>query len=205
MVLIRSPLLRCTVLAAAWVVPFSTYAGSHKEIDLKTSSDADGGERQVSICARPSPGAGVPGHMFVALSEKLPNKERSYLAIGHTTAATPVAAVLSYNGILGTVNGYLGEEKYTASQEQCLVLNVNRDAYAQTMAMLQPDLSKLIPGVFPPTPKHPILLAYSLGASDCMALAIGVATNFQQKGVAVPKRESTELPMTYVRRMIDAN
>jgi len=143
--------------------------------------------------------------MFVALSEKLPNQERIYLAVGHTTSAPPLAAVLSYNGLLVTVSGYIGEEKYTASQEQCLVLNVNRAAYVQTMAMVQPDLSKLLPGISPPSTGNPVLLAYSLGANDCMSLAINIATSFHDKGITIPKREIAELPMTYVRRLIDAN
>lgn len=204
MVLNRVTLIRSAALIVT-IIPVIGIAGPHKELDLKKFSDDDGGERQVSICARPSPGIGVPGHMFVALSEKLPIRERTYLALGHTTTATPLMAVLSYKGFLGTVDGYIGEEKYTSSKERCLVINVNRVGFAQAMSLVKPDISKVLPGASLPSLEHPVLLAYSLGDSDCMALAINVARVFQNGGVNVPERKTGELPMNFVRRLIDTN
>jgi hypothetical protein len=42
-------------------------------------------------------------------------------------------------------------------------------------------------------------------AEDCMTFMIAVANTLSRKGVVVPARRTTELPMDYMRRFVDAN
>ena len=179
----------------------TTQAGPHKKIDLRVKSDADGLERDVLICSRPSGTASIPGHMFLAFSTRsLTTGHRTYYTVGHTTSSPLPQTLMTYTGIIPNVTGYLAEERYTNAQEQCLVLAVNQGDYDKAFALARPSIEKIIGNK---TPMGPLLLAYSLGADDCMGLAISTAKAF--KGVQVPERKPTELPMNYVRRLIDTN
>ena len=184
--------------SAAWAAP-------HKVLDLKVQSDPDGYDREVSICARPSPGTEVPGHMFVAFGAGKGEGTRTYLAVGHTTSVPAKSTILTYTRLLGPVSGYIAEEKYTSTREQCLVLKVNLKDYDLALSIAQPNLAAILPGANPPDAEHPVVLGYSLGQNDCMNLATGVARLFASRGVKVPDRGATELPMTYIRRLIDSN
>lgn len=198
-------MLRTLFIVITGFASFSLWAAPHKVLDLRVQSDPDGYEREVSICARPSPGTNVPGHMFVGFSSSEVNGKRTYLALGHTTSAPSKATLLTYSRLVGPVSGYIAEENYTSTREECLVLQVNRKDYDLALSLAQSSLTTALPGANAPDSNHPIILAYSLGQNDCMKLAIGVANHFTSRGVVVPVRGATELPMTYVRRLIDAN
>lgn len=173
-------------------------AAPHAVKDLRTSTDADGIAREISFCARPTPGSPVPGHAFVAFST-LDKGSRQFTTVGHTTLASKVDAILTYTAILPSVPGLLSEEHYTSVKEKCLVLKVNKDAYEAAMAAAQPALSRLFP-----SGNKPLLLAYTLGSNDCLGFMIGVARSFGAK-VKIPVRGSTELPLAYLRNFIDTN
>lgn len=177
-----------------------SYAAPHKVINLKLKTDIDGQEREVSICARPSPGSSsLPGHMFVAFSSVNPEGKRSYTALGHTTSATPSKALLSYTKLIEGVAGQIKEEIYSDAKEKCLVIMVNKDAYERALSIAKPSIDKFIDDK-----SGPLTLSYKLGEQDCMTLAVNTAKAISNQ-IKVPERGSTELPMQYVRRLIDSN
>ncbi|MCU7646881.1 hypothetical protein [Pseudomonas piscis] len=195
------PILTRTLGILALLASAAAQAGPHKELDLRVKSDADGLEREILICARPSGTASVPGHMFLAFSTRSAvSGHRTYYTIGHTTSAPLAQTLLTYTGLIPNVSGYLTEERYTHAQEQCLVLAVNQGDYDRAFALARPSMEQIAGNM---TSAGPLLLGYSLGANDCMTLAIGVAKIFP--GIKVPERKATELPMDYVRRLIDSN
>lgn len=171
-------------------------AAPHKEIDLRTMSDPSG-DHGISLCARPSPTGSVPGHAFVVYSVKPPGKDRKILSLGFTTSSGPAKAVLSYKGWLATTDGYLGEERYTSINEECLVVHVDKAVFDQAWSLAHPLAS------IPALADLRLMAAYTLSSNDCMTFMTNVATSL--KGVKVPARGATELPLAYVRRLIDAN
>lgn len=174
----------------------SVLAAPHKELDLRTMSDPSG-DYDISLCARPSPGGNVPGHAFVVYSVKPPGKDRKVLSLGFTTSSGPAKAVLSYKGWLTAADGYLGEERYTSINEKCLVVHVDKAVFDKAWALSHPLAS------IPALADLRLTAAYTLSENDCMTFMSKVATSL--KGVNVPARGATELPLAYVRRLIDSN
>lgn len=201
----KARILNVVFAATVVLMPLHAVAGPHATKDLRNSTDADGGDREISICARPSPDTAknLPGHVFVAYSLRQKSGARLYLAVGHTTFAPPARTLITYFGA-APVSGHLQEELYTSSKEECLVLKVNEADFNRAYQLSRPFLP---PGNFTPDPRNwsPVLLAYTLGENDCMGFATGVARSFESRGLTVPQRGSTELPLQYVRRMIQAN
>lgn len=178
------------------LIPIKSLAGPHKEIDLRTMSDATG-EYDISLCARPSPSGPVPGHAFVIYSHKPPGKDRKILSLGFTTSSGPAQAALSYKGWLTKADGYLGEERYTSLNEQCLVAHVDKSVFDQAWGLAHPLAT--IPGLADLRWTG----AYTLAQNDCLTFMSKVADSL--KGVKVPERGATELPLAYLRRLIDSN
>lgn len=189
--------LNCALLAilsASWPLAFA------KTLDLRNQTDADGGSREINLCARPSPDKpGLPGHAFIAFSETTKDGIRTFRAIGHTVFSVG-EALLSYTGLV-TATGALVDEKYTSIKQQCLTLQVNKADYERSYGLAAQPL-KVIGIVFDET--KPIQKAYSLAAEDCVGFLITQAQYFSPK-LIVPSRNSSELPLNYVRRLIDAN
>lgn len=179
------------------------YAGPHKVIDLRNKSDTDGLTREVSLCARPSPPpapAALPGHMFLGFGQSNPDMTWSYSAVGHTTSAPLANTLLTYTGLVPSVPGYLGGEKYTATKEQCLVFQVNKQPYETALSYVKSPLDQLLS---PWQPRPPVLLAYSLGSDDCIGFSVQVINSLLPAGKTLPPRGPLELPLDYVRRIID--
>ena len=173
---------------------------SAKTIDLRNQTDADGALREISFCARPSPDkAELPGHAFVSFSIRKKDGTRAFRAIGHTVFSV-VDALISYSGLI-PASGALIDERYTAIKQECLTLQVNQSDYEASYALAaQPLLAVGIKF----DEKLPIQKAYTLGAEDCVGFVIGQTKRYAQK-VVVPKRTTNELPLPYIRRLIDAN
>ena len=171
-----------------------------KTVDLRNQTDGDGGSREISFCARPSPDKpGLPGHAFIAFSETSKDGKRAFRAIGHTVFSAG-EALLSYTGLV-TADGALVDEKYTSIKQQCLTLQVNKPDYQKSYGLVAQPLKAI--GVVLDESK-PIQKAYSLAAEDCVGFLITQAQLFSPK-VKVPSRNNGELPLNYVRRLIDAN
>ena len=181
----------------------SSLAAAHREIDVGAQSQPDGMTYQVSLCARPSVDTpkNKPGHAFVGFSRSRPGGERTYTALGHTTFAGTAAALLSYQGYLGSVPGYISAERYSHVNERCLVINTSKELYERAWRIAA-GYKAILEAEF--EPGEGISLDYSLGADDCMAFANSVAIVFAP-AVKIPSRGATELPMDYVRRLIDSN
>ncbi len=179
-------------------------AGPHKTLDLRNKTEVDGGEREISICARPSPDASLnlPGHMFVGYSLRMPGRPRAYVALGHTTHAPPTDALLSYLRVFPPVAGSISDERYTATLERCLVMKVGKADFEAAYALATARAASFTPN---PANWPPTSLSYRLGSQDCMHYAISVAELFKSKGLRIPQRGATEMPLAYVRRLIEAN
>lgn len=171
-------------------------------VDLRTSSDVSG-EYEIGFCARPSQDAvkRLPGHAFVSFSFRTPDGKRTFTSIGHTVqlGVPPTTAAWSYFG--DSVSGYLAEEKYTSAMESCLVAKVNRAEYDKGFALTKNPLASM--GVVPTDVA--VLQAYKLGADDCVSFMISVANVLVPRGLKVPQRGATELPLQYMQRFIASN
>lgn len=189
--------LSCALLAIASA---SSSLALAKTLDLRNQTDADGGIREISLCARPSPDKpGLPGHAFIAFAEITRNGKMNFRALGHTVFSVG-EALLSYTGLV-TAEGAMIEEKYTSIKQQCLTLQVNKVEYERAYGLVAQPLKDI--GVeFDET--KPIQKAYSLAAEDCVGFLITQAQIFSSK-ISIPSRDSNELPLNYVRRLIDAN
>lgn len=189
-------------IRAALLIVSLSFPASAKEIDLRNQTDTEG-EYNIAFCARPSPApapAGLPGHMFVAFSKTVGNNERTFVAIGHTIGAgvKDAAALWSY---FKPVNGLLKEEMYTSIQQNCLDVRVNKADFDKAFAKTADPLASL--GIT--TGQDVVLQQYSLGAEDCMTFTVGVAQVIAPRGLVVPARGGTELPMDYIQRLVNAN
>lgn len=196
----NSALLAAAAFGLACTMP---QPASSKDIDLRTMSEASG-VYDVAFCSRPSPDpSGKPGHAFVAFSHKPPDGDRDFLAIGLTVAAgvTPAGSILSWFYWGSPVSGRLKAEQYTDIRQNCLNVGVDKQDYDRARALTDDPLQKLgvtqAPGI--------IFENYKLGAEDCMTFLTAVARKLEGKGLKVPQRGGTELPMHFVQRFIDAN
>jgi hypothetical protein len=172
-----------------------------KSLDLGTISDPSG-EYDIAFCARPSPDStGKPGHAFVAFSHKSAQGDRDFFAVGHTvgTGTTVASATWSYWG--SPIQGRLKEERFTALRQICLTIRVNQPDYDSGVAQTVNPLAKL--GLA--RSGDIIFESYKLGAEDCINFVISVANVLRSKGLKIPDRGATELPMDYMRRFIAAN
>lgn len=195
-----SPVYVAFAAALLGVAP-ATSAAPHRVVDMARMSDPDGTRYSVSLCARESPGAlGVPGHAFVAFSTLTRDGERSYVAVGHTTRAGAAAALLSYKGWIGSAHGQIAEEQYTAVTENCLVINTDREGYDRAWALANARFT--LPGSSQGTTLH---MAYTLGERDCIDFMVLIAEVFVPRGLVLPTRAETDVPLAYARRIIDAN
>ena len=171
-----------------------------KEIDLSTRTDATG-TYDIAFCSRPSPQGNIPGHMFVSYSHVDPEGNRDFTAIGHTINAGvgPVSATWSYFG--DAVGGHLAEEKYTHVKQNCLSVRVNKEDFDKSRALADNPLKNIgiinVPSI--------VFESYKLGEKDCMSFAISVAQVLQPRGLKIPPRGATELPIAYMSKFIAAN
>jgi len=185
----------------AFSLLFASHQSNAKSIDLSNLTDPTG-VYNVAFCARPSPDtAGKPGHAFVAYSHAAPNGDRDFVSIGHTLGAGvgPVSATWSYFG--SPVSGLLKEERYTSIKQNCLDVVVNKADFNKARALAEDPLFKLGLTVQTGT----VFEAYKLGLDDCMTFLISVAETLKSKGLKIPARGATELPMAYIVRFIAAN
>lgn len=176
-------------------------SASAKTIDLRNKTDVDGGVREVSFCARPTPGnVGLPGHAFVTFALIKKDGEIIFRSIGHTVFSIG-AAIMSYDAII-PASGALKLEYYTSTKQECLTVQINKDEYESVYASVtQPLLSLGIK--FDET--LPVGMAYTLAVDDCVQFVVSIADKFVSKGLKSPKRNSNELPFPYIRRLIDSN
>lgn len=171
-----------------------------KTLDYSNISDPTG-EYEVALCARPSPGTlkNLPGHAFVSFTHTNNAGQISVKSIGHTTDVGALPALLSYFGT--PVSGYLSEEKYTSSMEQCLRIKVNKVHFQRALSHIENPLYKL--GIV--DKNDPVLRNYSLGVNDCMNFMVEVAKELTSLGLKLPDRKETERPLNYLERVLKAN
>ena len=185
-------------IALLMTLPTLCVAAPHKRLDLRNKTDANG-EYSVSLCARSSDGPmKLPGHAFVSYNFKPTGKEWRSFALGFTTNSA-VKGMLSYSKLLAQPAGYLNEEMYSSVNENCLLLLVNESDFNKAMSRAQPFHT------IPALASLKYTAVYSLTSNDCITFMTEVAGEFKPRGVNVPVRSATDLPLVYLRKLIDAN
>ncbi len=189
------------VLLFLWLLVLALPSAA-KTVDLSTRTEEDG-QFEIAFCARPSPDTkrGLPGHMFVSFSQLRTGGKREFLAIGHTVAPGTAAGAAAWSYFGEPISGYLAEERYSSIGQDCLLVVVNQDDYSKAYAMTNDPLAAM--GIV--RSNEPVLQAYKLGEDDCMTFLIRVAHLLRPRGLKVPERGATELPMVYVGRLIASN
>ncbi|MFC3430872.1 hypothetical protein [Sphingobium fuliginis] len=139
--------------------------------------------------------------MFVAYSHLPPGGPRKFLSIGHTVGAGTGSAAAAWSYFGDSVPGHLAEERYTSIRERCLSAKVNKEDYEAAIARTSNPLAKM--GIGRPTDE--VAELYKLAENDCMSFAIDIANLLKPRGLKVPARGRTELPMAYIQRLIAAN
>jgi hypothetical protein len=186
--------LVCLGLAGAGSV-----CAQQRELDLRKVA---GEEHVVAFCGRPSPdsAAAVPAHAFLAFSHKTGAGDREYLAVGTVSGVQP-KALLGFSTAIAPVPARLSEPNYAALQQRCLSLLVDRADYQRSMRLARRSLEAMASSA----PAQPVAVAYGLPAEECVKLFVNVANGFAERGVKVPERRDAELPLSYLRRLIDQN
>jgi hypothetical protein len=123
------------------------------------------------------------------------------MAIGHTLASGTSAARATWSYFGAPVQGLLKEELYTSIQQNCLDVLVSQEDFQRARALSADPLHKV--GLT--AREGTVLESYKLGEQDCMTFLIGVARMLESKGLKVPVRGVTELPMQYITRFVSAN
>ena len=103
--------------------------------------------------------------------------------------------------LIDTVNGLLKEEMYTSVRQQCLNTRVNKEVFDKAFQRTVSPLAAL--GIT--SSQDVVLQQYKLGEQDCMAYASSVADDLKPVGLKVPPRGAAELPMAYIKRLIETN
>jgi hypothetical protein len=185
--------LACLALAAR------SGGAQQRELDLRKVA---GDEHAVVLCARPSPdsAAAVPAHAFVAFSYKTGAGDREYLAVGTVSGVQP-KALLGFSTVFSPIPARLSEPDYAALKQRCLSLLVDRADFQRSVRLARRSLEAMASAV----PAQPVAVAYQLPAEECVKLFVSVAGAFGERGVKVPERREGELPLSYLRRLIDQN
>jgi len=108
--------------------------------------------------------------------------------IGSSTSANPVDSQASQGASAGNVRS-------------CIELLVSKREFATTANVVRAPFKRVGGSQ---TETEPIAL-YSVAQEDASTSIAEVATRFSNRGLYVPGRRAGELPLAYVRRLIDAN
>lgn len=172
-----------------------------KTIDLSNMTDATG-LYNIAFCARSSPDpSGKPGHAFVSYSHQTPSGDRDFVSIGHTVSAGTSVGSGIWSYFSHPIPGLLKEEMYTSIKQNCLDVVVNKSDYQAAWALAQDPLHKM--GLT--AQEGTVFQGYKLGAEDCITFLMAVAQTLKPRGLKVPARGNTELPLAYIARFIAAN
>ncbi len=167
-------------------------------IDLRNQSEV--GSYEISFCARPSPGGGLPGHAFVSFSASQPGQKRDFISVGHTVSASNKTVSNIWSAMGGPVDGLITEERYTSAMERCLRTMVKKMTYDYLRLEAADPLAKMGLAV-----GLPVVQGYKLGSEDCITFAIGIAKQLEPLGLRIPARATADLPAGYILKLIRAN
>jgi hypothetical protein len=150
-----------------------------KKIDKRTYTDATGSHYFVVFCAR---GGSLTGHAFVVWGSE-DNRQRMSTQLGY--GFYPVNGI----GILDFVPGSLQNEAFnpkTLLITDRLIVEVNKELYFRT----QQTIGRWMTNNF------------NLLANNCISFDMDVAGQIPLK---VPSRSITNVPSTYLQKLIGAN
>ena len=169
--------------------------------DFRTQPDATA-RYSIAICARPSPDStsGTPAHAFAVWREVNDGGERVSMAVGY--ASNDGLKALIGSATNGTpIARPSSEEASAGGVRSCIELLVNKREFAIAANVARAPFNR----VGAAQSDGPSTAVYSVAQEDASTSIAEVATRFSDRGLYVPRRRTGELPLAYVRRLIDAN
>ena len=156
----------------------------------------------LSFCARPSPDSGlaIPSHAFVSWSQVPAAGKRGYKAVGTVSGLQPKALV-GFSRSITPVPMELTQGDYVSLVERCLNLLVSKTDYQRALKLGQSSLAQIASTI----PSQSVSAVYSLPPEDCLTMFVEVMKLFGNKGIALPPRRPSEMPLAYMRRLVEQN
>jgi hypothetical protein len=169
--------------------------------DFRTRPDPDV-RYTLAICARPSPDSagGIPAHAFLVWREAGEHGERVTKAVGYA-ANEGLKAVMASVASSMTNSSQLTQGTSIPAVRLCLELLVDKREFAAAENLTRPFFKHV--GSLETEPTSAVVR--SLGQEEASGLIAEIAVRFSNRGLYVPARRPGELPLAYVRRLIDAN
>jgi hypothetical protein len=168
--------------------------------DFRTRPDADA-RYSIAICARPSPDSagGIPAHAFLVWREMDEHREHVTKAVGY--AANEGLKVVMASPNSGTSSSPLPQGTSVFAVRLCLELLVDKREFAAAGNLAQPFFKRVGSAETEPAS----VTVHGLGQEEASKFIAEVAVRFSARGLYVPARRPGELPLAYVRRLIDVN
>jgi len=168
--------------------------------DFRKRADADA-RYSIAICARPSPDSagGIPAHAFLVWREAGEHGERVTKAVGY--AANEGLKVVMVAPNPETTSSPLPQGTSVFAERLCLELLVDKREFAAAGNLAEPFFKRVGSAETEPASAA----VQGLGQEEASKFITEVAVRFSTRGLYVPARRPGELPLAYVRRLIDAN
>jgi len=155
----------------------------------------------LAICARPSPDSagGIPAHAFLVWREAGEHGERVTKAVGY--AANEGLKVVMVAPNPEATSSPLPQGTSVFAERRCLELLVDKREFAAAGNLAEPFFKRVGSAETEPAS----VTVQGLGQEEASKFITEVAVRFSTRGLYVPARRPGELPLAYVRRLIDAN
>jgi len=169
--------------------------------DFRTRADADA-RYSIAICARPSPDSagGIPAHAFLVWRETGEHGEHVTKAVGYA-ANERLKAVMASAASSAINSSQLTQGTSVPAVRSCLELLVDKREFAAAGNLAEPFFKRVGSAETEPASAT----VQGLGQEEASKFITEVAVRFSTRGLYVPARRPGELPLAYVRRLIDAN
>ena len=190
--------LRSTV---PWVLVALAMPAGANHFDFRTQPDADV-RYSIAICARPSPdsASGIPAHAFAVWREVNDGGERVSMALGYAPN-DGLKALIAASSSGSPVASQSSQSASPGGARSCIELLVNKREFATAANVARAPFKRVVAS----QAETELTPVYSVAQEDAFTSIAEVATRFSARGLYVPHRRAGELPLAYVRRLIDAN
>jgi len=187
--------------AVPWALMLLAIPAGANHFDFRTQPDA-GARYSIAICARPSPdsASGIPAHAFAVWREVNEGGERVSMALGYAPN-DGLKALIGPSTSGAPVAGQPSQGPSAEAVRSCIELLVNKRDFTTAANVARAPFKRVGATQADAEPTT----VYSVAQEDASTSIAEVATRFSNRGLYVPGRRAGELPLAYVRRLIDAN